>query len=226
MKYRDFSPNFYPARVRDQIIIMNIVDDNFYILSHQESINLLMCYTGEGNVTFMGLSVLTNTFNNYDKYNLFGVKDVLGVGVNFWSLRNSDVSFNSLFCVVRFIKLLYISHKLIRRGLPYTIDYLRKSFVAVRQRELDMHSLIKHLNAATLFYPLKTKCLERSVAFFCYVIQHGYQPVLKIGVQNRPFYSHAWIELDNEIIGDIKDLNERMVVIYQINLDVMKLCSR
>ncbi|EFQ8846585.1 lasso peptide biosynthesis B2 protein, partial [Salmonella enterica] len=71
-----------------------------------------------------------------------------------------------------------------------------------------------------------TKCLEWSFALFYHIIQYGYQPVLKIGVQNRPFYSHAWIELDGKIIGDINNLSERMVVIYQINLDVTKQCSR
>lgn len=39
VKYRDFIPNLYPVRIRDQIIIMNITDDKVYILSHHESMN-------------------------------------------------------------------------------------------------------------------------------------------------------------------------------------------
>ncbi|EQC2551287.1 lasso peptide biosynthesis B2 protein [Enterobacter sichuanensis] len=205
---------------------MNINDDRFYILSRRDSIKLLKCYTGKSNVNFMGCNILTDTFNSYDKYNLFEERDAAGVGVNFWSLKDKDVSFNNLICIMQLIMSLHTAHKLIKRGLPYTIDYLRKNFIRVRRKALDIPSLIKYLNAATLLYPSKTKCLEWSVAFFYHIIQYGYQPTLKIGVQNRPFYSHAWVEIDDEIIGDIKDLNERMVVIYQINWDVMKLCSR
>jgi hypothetical protein len=187
---------------------------------------LLKCYTGGNNVTFMGTSILANTYNEYDKYNLFEVTDTMGVCVNFWSLRNADISFSNVICVMQLIKSLHTSHRLIKKGLPYTVEYLNKFRIESKKKELNIHLIIKYLNAATLLYPLKTKCLEWSVALFYYIIQYGYQPVLKIGVQNKPFYSHAWVELDGEVIGDIKDLNERMAVIYQIKLGVMRQCSK
>ncbi|ASG19158.1 lasso peptide biosynthesis B2 protein [Salmonella enterica] len=226
VKYRDFIPNLYPVRIRDQIIIMNITDDKVYILSHHESMNLLECYTGENNVTFKGGNILASTYNSYNKYSLFEVTDTMGVSVNFWSLRNTDISFDNLIHVMQLIKSLHVSHRLIKKGLPYTIDYINGLCVGAKKKELNIPLVIKYLNAATLLYPFKTKCLEWSFALFYHIIQYGYQPVLKIGVQNRPFYSHAWIELDGKIIGDINDLSERMVVIYQINLDVTKQCSR
>ncbi|WP_253378400.1 lasso peptide biosynthesis B2 protein [unidentified bacterial endosymbiont] len=217
MKYRNFIPGIYPARVRGQIIIMNVIDNNFYILSPGESRSLLQCYTGDNNVTFMGRGILTNKFNNHDQYNLFKEKDTLGIGVNFWSLKNMNISFRNQFWILQMIKSLYISHKLIKKGLPYTINYLNENCIKTIKK-LDVAQVVQHLNAATLLYPFKTKCLEWSIALTHYIIQFGYQPVLKIGVQNKPFYSHAWIELDGEVIGDISDLNERMVVIYQSKL--------
>lgn len=222
MKYRDFAPNLHPVRVRDQIIILNITDNKFHILSKRESITLLRCYTSENNIIYRGSDVLDKTYHNYDQYNLFEVKNSMGVNVNFWGLRDEDISFSNIAEQLKLLKALYVSHKLVQKGLPHTIDTLKRLCAQSKKKELDIPLTIKRLNAASLLYPNKTKCLEWSVAFFYHVVQHGYRPVLKIGVQNRPFYSHAWIEIDDKIIGDIKDLNERMSVIFKINSDVNK----
>ncbi|ELE9247929.1 lasso peptide biosynthesis B2 protein [Enterobacter kobei] len=222
MKYRDFAHNLHPVRVRDQIIILNITDNKFHILSKRESITLLKCYTSENNITYRGRDVLDKKYHNYDRYNLFEVKNSMGVNVNFWGLRDEDISFSNIADQLKLLKALYVSHKLVQKGLPHTIDTLKRLCAKSKKKELDIPLTVKRLNAASLLYPNKTKCLEWSVAFFYHVIQHGYRPVLKIGVQNRPFYSHAWIEIDDKIIGDIKDLNERMSVIFKINPDVNK----
>jgi hypothetical protein len=47
--------------------------------------------------------------------------------------------------------------------------------------------------------------------------EYGFDLTLVIGVQNRPFYAHAWVELDGEIIGDDPRLPEQLAVIYKIN---------
>lgn len=222
MKYRDFAPGLHPARFREQIIIMNVDDDKFHILSRHESMNLLECYTSESNIVYRRRKVLEETYHNYDRYNLFEVKNAMGVCVNFWRLRDEDISFSNVVDQLKLLKALYVAHKLVKKGLPHTIDILKRMGSKVKKKELDIPLTVKRLNAASLLYPNKTKCLEWSVAFFYHVIQYGYRPVLKVGVQNRPFYSHAWIEIEEKIIGDITDLNERMTVIFTINLDVNK----
>lgn len=222
MKYREFAPDLHPARVRDQIIIMNITDDKFHILSKHESINLLRCYTSEHDIVYRRRKILEKTYHNYDRYNLFEVKNAMGVSVNFWGLRDEDISFSNVVVQLKLLKALYVSHKLVQKGLPHTIDTLKRLCAKAKKRELDIPLTVKRLNAASLVYPNKTKCLEWSIAFFYHLVQHGYRPVLKIGVQNRPFYSHAWIEIDDKIIGDIKDLNERMTVIFKFSPDVNK----
>lgn len=214
-------PDLYPAIVRNKIIILNIRDNKFYILSSADSEILLKCYSGESdrNVTFMGYKLLSEFYSEHDEYSLFNKRDNLGINTNFWSLKYSDVSFEKLSVIISLIKSLHISHNLLKSGLFFTINNLIKKQGNAKNKELNIPQIIKYLNAATMIYGPKTKCLEWSVALLHYIIQFGYKPTLKIGVQNNPFYSHSWVEFDGEIIGDIKDLNERMVVIFKFDFE-------
>lgn len=164
----------------------------------------------------MGRKLLSECYSDQDEYSLFKVRDNLGITTHFWSLKHSDVSFKKIPMVISLIKSLHFSHNILKSGLLPTIHSLRKIKSRKKKKELDLSQAVKHLNAATMIYGPKTKCLEWAVALLHYIIRLGYNPTLKIGVQNNPFYSHAWVEVAGEIIGDIKDLNERMVVILNL----------
>ena len=214
-------PDLYPARVRNKIIILNIRDNKFYILSSSDSETLLKCYSGKSdkNVIFMGNKLLSDSYSEHDEHALFNKRDNLGINTNFWSLKHSDISFDKLSVITPLIKSLHISHKLLKSGIFFTINNLIKRQSHAKNKELNLPQVIKHLNAATMIYRPKTKCLEWSIALLHYIIQFGYNPIFKIGVQNNPFYSHSWVEFNGEIIGDIKDLNERMVVIFRFDFE-------
>lgn len=45
-------------------------------------------------------------------------------------------------------------------------------------------------------------CLPRAAALTWILRRHGYQACLTVGYRPSPFEAHAWVELDERVIGD------------------------
>ncbi len=100
-------------------------------------------------------------------------------------------------------------------GLKQLIEraQLRRELVP----KCELGELVKALNAACMLYYRKTKCLEWSSALALVGYRFGYDLRLIVGVQNRPFYAHAWIEHEGHTVGDDPDLRKQLAVILEIN---------
>lgn len=61
------------------------------------------------------------------------------------------------------------------------------------------------LNKAAFLYPKRVKCLEWAIILTIILLKDKQKACLNIGVQNQPFASHAWVDIEGEIIAD--DLN-------------------
>lgn len=77
----------------------------------------------------------------------------------------------------------------------------------------ELNNLVHILNQACLLYPIRTKCLEWATTLTLMALKKNWKISLSIGVQNYPFISHAWCQLENEVIADSPALPERMAVI-------------
>lgn len=56
------------------------------------------------------------------------------------------------------------------------------------------------------FYPRRALCLEQSLALFIVLRRRGIRAELKLGVQPRPFFAHAWVEVDGQPVNEAEDL--------------------
>lgn len=83
-----------------------------------------------------------------------------------------------------------------------------------RATELVVSSaLVATLNAACLLYPARIRCLEWASACVLLGRRLGLRPSLVIGVCNRPFAAHAWVECNDRVLGDDPRRRSQLAVI-------------
>jgi len=68
------------------------------------------------------------------------------------------------------------------------------------------------LDLASIWYWKEILCLQRSAATTCLLRRFGIAAILWIGAQPLPFRSHAWTEVDGQVVNDKPYMRE----IYQI----------
>lgn len=65
---------------------------------------------------------------------------------------------------------------------------------------------VRAVCTASAFYPRRALCLEQSLALTWLLRRRGVPAELRIGVQPRPFYAHAWVEMDGRPLNEPGDL--------------------
>lgn len=80
--------------------------------------------------------------------------------------------------------------------------------------------LASAINKASNYVPLRIECLEWSSTLVLMALKRGWKCNLIIGVQSHPFYAHAWVESNNNIIVDSKDLSSNMAIILSTPFNI------
>ena len=62
--------------------------------------------------------------------------------------------------------------------------------------------LCRAMDYACIVYFKPVLCLQRSAATTLFLRHHGWNAKIVIGVQMLPFRSHAWCEIDGEVVND------------------------
>lgn len=60
------------------------------------------------------------------------------------------------------------------------------------------------VDKATTYYPRHALCLQRSAVVTCLLRRQGVPAEMVIGCRKMPFHSHAWVEVDGEVVNDKK----------------------
>jgi hypothetical protein len=61
------------------------------------------------------------------------------------------------------------------------------------------------MDLACVFYFRQVLCLQRSSATAVLLRRHGLKAEMVIGARLFPFYSHAWVEIEERVVNDKKD---------------------
>jgi hypothetical protein len=103
------------------------------------------------------------------------------------------------------------------RGLYPTIQLIKKSRKNKIQylipTEEELHDLARIVNTACFLHPSRIKCLEWAMTFVLLALKQGWKCNLEIGVQNYPFFAHAWVECDGKVVMDSQYLREDLAII-------------
>lgn len=99
--------------------------------------------------------------------------------------------------------------------LPRVIG-LRRTFALLRRVTPDartstgvsalIDATVHRVCVAAAFYPRRALCLEQSLTLFVLLRSRGVAAELRLGVQPRPFYAHAWVEAGGRAISEAEDL--------------------
>lgn len=89
-----------------------------------------------------------------------------------------------------------------------TCSLARKSW----SRE-DIAKICRAVDIACIWYWKQTFCLQRSAATTCLLKQHGIPAQMVIGGQQVPFRTHAWVEVDGQVVNDKPYMRERYAVL-------------
>jgi len=96
-------------------------------------------------------------------------------------------------------------------SLIHNIDYSSKKIKAFKKPHYNrLLSFINALSRTYYYVPGKVKCLEWSAAVVLFALKNGWRFNLVIGIQNKPFMSHAWVEYDSNVILDKQSLNDSL----------------
>jgi hypothetical protein len=58
------------------------------------------------------------------------------------------------------------------------------------------------VDEACVWYVKRAPCLQRSAVTACLLRRHGVRAELVIGYRALPFESHAWVEVDGDVVND------------------------
>jgi hypothetical protein len=81
----------------------------------------------------------------------------------------------------------------------------------LRCHSSDIATSIAALDHAQVYYPKKQMCLQRSTALTLLLRRHGHFAQMVIGTQTYPPKAHAWVEIDDQVIGD----SQKIKTLYQ-----------
>jgi hypothetical protein len=145
-------------------------------------------------------------------------------------MENIDWKIDSLYnyfkpCFFMILKsyfMLIFVHIMVKlTGLSFLISLLHflkinkpLSLTTINKKKLLI--MVSSLNKATQFYPYRIKCLEWSVALSFLCLLKKYKTTFNIGIQNYPFVSHAWVEVEDKVICDDKNLPKKLLVILTV----------
>ncbi len=103
------------------------------------------------------------------------------------------------------------------KGLYATIQLIKKSrknhLTYTIPSEEELNNLANMVNKACFLYPTRTKCLEWAITFVLIALEREWKCNLEIGVQNYPFFAHAWVECNENTVTDSQDLRKGLAII-------------
>jgi hypothetical protein len=66
----------------------------------------------------------------------------------------------------------------------------------------DAEKLCEAIDRACMWYWKQALCLQRSAATTCLLREYGVPARMVIGAQQIPLRTHAWVEVDGQVIND------------------------
>lgn len=100
-------------------------------------------------------------------------------------------------------ELLVLEYPLRRKDFAAVYERVRRAPIATRIKKTpEATQICRTVDVAAALYFHKVLCLQKSAAAVCLLKRHGFPGQLVVGVQQRPFAAHAWVELDGTVVND------------------------
>ena len=114
-----------------------------------------------------------------------------------------------------YLKLIFFNFYLLRGNFNALHQKVRN--YPVRKRKEPGSQVIETVCAAMdmacIWYWKEVLCLQRSAATACFLKDYGVAAEMVIGVQQVPFRSHAWVEVNGCVVSDKPYMREMYAVV-------------
>lgn len=227
--------HIYFAQFREEFILLDTKEDKYVIYLKRCSALLTELFERDFSISAIKPDALDNSqitalINKFLKNHIVVEKDtpypfyidkkVTSIGVSNvdWRLplNNKKIRFN-LSVLHALLILIKVNFFMKVKGFHSAIQMVKASRKNHKEysipKEGDLENLANILNKACLIYPTRTKCLEWAMSFVLLALQRKWRCNLEIGVQNYPFFAHAWVECDGKVVMDSQELRQEMAVI-------------
>ncbi|WP_427998848.1 lasso peptide biosynthesis B2 protein [Achromobacter sp.] len=87
---------------------------------------------------------------------------------------------------------------------------------APRKKRSTLAELMDHINKTFILDFSSNRCLSYALTLCLLGRKLGYPVTLVVGTRTRPFFSHAWVELDGIPINDDASLRKKLAVIMEV----------
>lgn len=229
--YYHICDHIYITQFQAELILLDVKKDIYTICSKQISDILMSLLKGkEFNYSSHSSPHILPIIQELIENNIIEQQDTLypfqidfkpassGVSNVDWSLplENKKISLNSSI-LKAFMILLKVNFYIKFKGLHAALQLIKKS----RKKHLnyiipcdeDLQELATVVNKACLIYPTRIKCLEWSMTYVLLALERRWKCNLEIGVQNYPFFAHAWVECNGKVVMDEQELKEGLAII-------------
>ena len=101
-------------------------------------------------------------------------------------------------------------------GFARLCDRLRRHPAANRRSRPPVEDVIWSVDEACVWYVKRAACLQRSVVAAWLLRRHGVAAEVVIGCRPLPFESHAWVEVDGQVVNDRPQYQRAFTVLDRI----------
>lgn len=124
--------------------------------------------------------------------------------------------------MIRFIKFFLNARNVRRKGFPWIASKIKNKrktingiddFVKNESDEI-INTSINEVSSVFYLLGASSNCLTYSFCLVQRLLENGIDAKLVVGVRTRPFFSHAWVEVNNVVINDDVFLREKLAVIF------------
>lgn len=93
------------------------------------------------------------------------------------------------------------------RDFPRLYKFVKNQSVSKRAvRPEVVERVCQAVNRASVWYPKRVQCLQRSVVTTCMLRRCGIAAKMALGAQTVPVKAHAWTEVDDKAINERRDV--------------------
>lgn len=109
--------------------------------------------------------------------------------------------------------LIYFYIQLRRKGLPVVLNRMKEKEPTKKKKWISESSIVNGYQLACKMHFLNVECLERSFALYQLLSQNNYDNRLCIGIRQKPFLSHAWVETNIKALDESNNRDKFQVLL-------------
>jgi len=236
--YVHFNNHIYVTFFRDEAILLDLKDDCYQIYPESSALMLKKLFSKKFSknnsqhkikiendssdfsdfvhTLLINKIIKENFMLNPYPYQIDKNHSIEGVPNIDWKLplNYTPVSYIRKNRLKSLLTLSYIHTTIKFRGFYSAIQLLKSTHKKSLQYKIpsqkSIQALIQSVNSACMLFPIRTKCLEWSLTVALLALKQNWKFNLVTGVQNYPFLAHAWVECNDQVIGDMQELRTNM----------------